>query len=206
MVNAKPRNTMVHGKLFIDIGLASMVTAYCEAHQAADCWQRTSQDSTHYDKTLELLRKYDPDFAAAEAKQRARLRLSPPPAPRPSGPQVRPAPPLDAPLKFLCGAGSAADSRGSLIEQGQCAGQPRHPASAGRPGGQRPAGGGLADDPGSGLPSHQPHRRQPRPDQRTQVPLPASQPAPAACCLTLRPPPPPPPHTAGSEKLQWPVG
>lgn len=41
------------------------------------------QDSTHYDKTLELLRKYDPDFAAAEAKQRARLRLSPAPAPRP---------------------------------------------------------------------------------------------------------------------------
>lgn len=32
-----------------------------------------TQDSTHYDKTLELLRKYDPDFAAAEAKQRARL-------------------------------------------------------------------------------------------------------------------------------------
>lgn len=36
------------------------------------------QDSTHYDKTLELLRKYDPEFAAAEAKQRARLQAQSP--------------------------------------------------------------------------------------------------------------------------------
>lgn len=31
------------------------------------------KESTHYDKTLQLLRKYDPDFAAEEAKQRARM-------------------------------------------------------------------------------------------------------------------------------------
>lgn len=33
----------------------------------------TLKESTNYEKTLQLLRKYDPDFAAAEAKQRARL-------------------------------------------------------------------------------------------------------------------------------------
>lgn len=34
---------------------------------------RCCQESTNYEKTLQLLRKYDPDFAAAEAKQQARL-------------------------------------------------------------------------------------------------------------------------------------
>ena len=78
----------------MDGDLAQMVTLHtvgfpCFVPMSSHIRQ-CPQDSTHYDLTLELLRKYDPEFAAAEAKQRARLRAqsqSPPPrqADRPPG-------------------------------------------------------------------------------------------------------------------------
>ena len=56
------------------------------------------QDSTHYDRTQAILRKYDPEYAAAQAReralaaQRAAVQLRPPVTP--AALTVRFAPPL----------------------------------------------------------------------------------------------------------------